>query len=69
MPRPLRSLAVALGLLMLGGALSGCIIEDERLASSRLVLVARLPVSRRGHAGACVTASMFSPSGSNTKAP
>ena len=28
MPRPLRSLAVALGLLMLGGALSGCIIDD-----------------------------------------
>ena len=29
MPRSLRSLAAALGLIVLGGALSGCIIADE----------------------------------------
>jgi hypothetical protein len=29
MPRPLRRLAGALALLLLGSALSGCIIEEE----------------------------------------
>lgn len=29
MPRPIRRLAAVLGLLLLGGALSGCIIIDD----------------------------------------